>query len=209
MVAALGQQQGQGGEVGEVDLGTVGERVPGGQGDHQLVLPEREVAQVRGLVLGLVRVPVLGLVLVRDGATDERGVEPPVREAGQSLPDGERVELDAHGRGLSAVGVQDVVQPLSEAGDGAEPQHGWRGQVGGEGAGRALGRQHVPGRRQETLARRGQPHVARRAVEQLDPQLALQPPHLLAHGGLAEQQPLGGAPEVQLLRDGDEAVQLP
>ncbi|CAA9475287.1 MAG: hypothetical protein AVDCRST_MAG13-767 [uncultured Solirubrobacteraceae bacterium] len=60
---------------------------------------------------------------------------------------------------------------------------------------------------QEAGARGGQAHLPRRALQQRDPELALELSHGLRHGLLAEVQPLGGAGEVQLLRHGDERAQ--
>ena len=47
------------------------------------------------------------------------------------------------------------------------------------------------------------------AVEQLDAELTLQPPHLRAHAGLRDQHPLGRAREAAFLDDRHEVLQLP
>lgn len=70
-----------------------------------------------------------------------------------------------------------------------------------------LGEQ-VPRRFEEGLPGRGQPHRPGRTVEQRDAQIALQQSDLLAQRRLGHVQPLGGAPEVQLLRDGDESGEM-
>ncbi len=102
------------------------------------------------------------------------------------LPDGDGVEFDAHAGGPALVGVEDLVEPLAQAGDGAEPEHGGGGEIGGEGAGGVLGGQDVPGGGQEAFPGRGQPDVPGRTVEQRDLQLPFQGLDLLTDGGLAE-----------------------
>lgn len=194
MVRSLGEPQWQLGELGQIDHGVHGLRVPRGQGEDQLVLPDRQEAKSG--------------VGIRDRAPDEGGVQPPVREPGEPVPDRGGVQLDAGAGGVLLVRVQDGVEAFAEAGDGSDPERAGRGKAGGDGPGGVLGRQHVPGRRKEALAGGRQPHVPGRPVEQFDLQLPLQAPHLLAHRGLAQQQPLGRPAEVQLLGDGDEAAQL-
>ena len=61
---------------------------------------------------------------------------------------------------------------------------------------------------QEGLAGRGQLHAAAGALEQPHPELGLQRGDLLAERRLGDVQPGGGAPEVQLLGDGDEIAKL-
>ena len=82
------------------------------------------------------------------------------------------------------------------------------GEVGDGGAGPVLGGEHRAGLGQEAGAGRGEPHMPRRAVEQLGAQVAFEPPHLLADGGLHDVQALGGPPEVQFLGDRHEVPQL-
>jgi hypothetical protein len=54
----------------------------------------------------------------------------------------------------------------------------------------------------------GQPDPAARTVEELDAQLLLQSPHLLAQRGLGDVLALRGPAEMQLLGDGQEVTQL-
>ena len=51
-------------------------------------------------------------------------------------------------------------------------------------------------------------HAAMCAREELDAELDLELAHLLAHRRLGDVQPLGGAPEVQLLGHRHEVAQL-
>jgi len=46
-------------------------------------------------------------------------------------------------------------------------------------------------------------------VEELDPEFALELPDLLAERRLRDLEALGGAAEMELLRDGDEVAQPP
>ena len=68
--------------------------------------------------------------------------------------------------------------------------------------------EHRPGVAQERLAGRRQLDPPARAGQQREPELVLQRPDLLAERRLGDVQPRGGAPEVQLLGDGDEITQL-
>ena len=81
--------------------------------------------------------------------------------------------------------------------------------------GRAHDRRRVIGRREHAArlaeqrrARRRQRRPAAVAVEQRHAELGLERPHLLRHARLRHVQPLGRAPEVQLLRHRDERAQL-
>ncbi len=62
---------------------------------------------------------------------------------------------------------------------------------------------------QELLACRGQRHAAAGAVDEALTQLVLQLAKALADPRLREPQPLSGAPEVELLRKGEEDPDLP
>jgi hypothetical protein len=69
----------------------------------------------------------------------------------------------------------------------------------GEDAARALERR---------LARGGEPHGARVALEEAQSQACLELADLAAQGRLRDVQALGGAPETELLGNGDEVAQL-
>ena len=106
--------------------------------------------------------------------------------------------------------AQQPVQPVAEALAGTEP-HDLRVVLAEcrDGRGRGVGRgEHGTSMRQEGRAGLGECDTAGRPVEQGDTQLALEPPHLLAHRGLDDVQPFGRAAEVQLLGDGQEVPQL-
>jgi hypothetical protein len=47
-----------------------------------------------------------------------------------------------------------------------------------------------------------------RPLEKLNAQVLLELPHLLADGGLSDTETLGGAPEMELLGDGDEVPKV-
>ena len=68
--------------------------------------------------------------------------------------------------------------------------------------------QRLPGERQSSLARGGQPHRAVRAIQQGLPEFPLQPGDLRAHGGLRDMDALRRAGEVRLLGHRDEILQL-
>jgi hypothetical protein len=55
----------------------------------------------------------------------------------------------------------------------------------------------------------GELDIVRGPAQQLDPELLLEQPHLAAERGLGGVQPLGGAREVALARDGEEVAQAP
>jgi hypothetical protein len=63
--------------------------------------------------------------------------------------------------------------------------------------------------RQELLARRRELRPARRAPQQRDPELRLEPPDLLGERGLRDPQLLGRARELPVARDGDEVLEPP
>jgi hypothetical protein len=63
--------------------------------------------------------------------------------------------------------------------------------------------------RQQLLPRGGQLGAARRAPQQRDAQLGLEPPHLLGEGRLREPQLLGRAGEAPVPRDRGEVLQAP
>ena len=60
---------------------------------------------------------------------------------------------------------------------------------------------------EQELARLGQLELMRGAVQQLDPELLFEQPHLAAERRLGDVQPLGRAREVSLPRDRDEVLQ--
>ena len=61
---------------------------------------------------------------------------------------------------------------------------------------------------EEALARRGQRHAAAGAVDEALPELGLQLAQALAHARLRDPEPLGGAPEVELVGEGEEDADL-
>lgn len=80
-------------------------------------------------------------------------------------------------------------------------------------------RRHLPGRvldvgedphrqRPEHLAGRRQANFAAGPKEQRRPDLGLEPGDLLAERRLRHERPLGGAPEVARLRDGEEVLEV-
>ena len=75
--------------------------------------------------------------------------------------------------------------------------------------GRVRGLQGRARRLEQGHARLGQGDAPRRALEQPRAELVLEPRDRRAQGLLGDVQPLGGAGEVQLLRDGDEIAELP
>ena len=75
--------------------------------------------------------------------------------------------------------------------------------------GRSLGiRQRPPRSLEERASGVGEPHLAGRADEEIDPEVALELPDRGAEGRLRHVHPLRGAAEVQLLRHGDEVAQV-
>jgi hypothetical protein len=77
------------------------------------------------------------------------------------------------------------------------------------GQGRAFGQaQDATGLQQEGAAGRGQPHRTAGAVQQGDPEDALQQLDLTAQRWLGHVQPLGGAAEVKFFGRGHETAQL-
>jgi hypothetical protein len=89
------------------------------------------------------------------------------------------------------------------------PRRSARASAGAPTASRALGGGERRARLgKEPPPRVGQRHAARRALQESDPELDLEPAQLLADRGLDDVQALGRAPEVQLLGDGHEVVQL-
>lgn len=97
-----------------------------GQGDDQLLVPERKTVEA----------------VVGDRAADERGVEPSVGQPGQPFADGEGLQLHLRARRLPVVGVEDPVEPLAEAGPGPAAGHGGAPVRSGSGGGvaRSCGR---------------------------------------------------------------------
>ncbi|GAA1112033.1 hypothetical protein GCM10009630_06380 [Kribbella jejuensis] len=99
------------------------------------------------------------------------------------------------------------LQPLSQPCTGSEAEGPAR--PGGGGSGGFNGCEDRSGGREEALARFGEADGAGGAVEELDAELAFEPGDLLTHAGLADAELLGGAAEVQYLRDRDEVLDLP
>ena len=74
---------------------------------------------------------------------------------------------------------------------------------------RSFGRgEDLPRFRQESAARRSQIHLAAAAAEQLDPELLLEVPDLLAERRLRRSETHRGVPEVQLFGDGYEVSEV-
>ena len=69
-------------------------------------------------------------------------------------------------------------------------------------------REHAPRPRHEPLARRRERDMPRRAVDERDPELVLQPPDLLRQRRLRDVQQPGRAREVALVGQRDEVAQL-
>jgi hypothetical protein len=185
VVPALDDPQRQRRELAQRDGVSSSGRVPGGQRDQQLVAPRGDSPQPRLL----------------DGPADERRVETAGVDAIEPRLDGQGLQLDGQREP-----VEQLVQASSETGRGAEPQ---RALPGGCSTGAVGGREHLARRDHEPRPGLGEPHVPRRAIEQLDPQLALQPADLLADRGLADVQAFGGAGEAPRVGDGDEVLELP
>ena len=61
---------------------------------------------------------------------------------------------------------------------------------------------------EEPLARRGQRDVPARAVDEALPELGLERAQALADARLRDPEPLGGAPEVELIGEGEEDPDL-
>jgi hypothetical protein len=103
--------------------------------------------------------------------------------------------------------ADDLDQPRSR-GDAGEEADAERGLVRGalEGGDQALVRGRDLG--EEALARRGERDAPARAVDQALPELGLQRAEALAHARLRDPEPLGGAPEVELLGEGEEDPDL-
>ncbi len=154
--------------------------------------------------------------LLQPGLLERRADEPDVDLAGAEL-------LDVQHRGAEAedqldVGVPGAVGGDDRAGDaaGQRPREahaqpsalagarGARDLSGAVGAGQQLARLA-----EQRASRRRQHGAATVALEQLDAELGLERPDLLADARLGEVQPVGGAAEVKLLRDRDERAQLP
>lgn len=144
-------------------------------------------------------------------ATDERQVE---------LAGPYRVELRGHRPRIQPDGEVGRLgpqpgdarrHPCLEPRTAAEPDDpsAAAGELGGDGAGAVGDVEHGASLDEHPFAVGGEPDVPRGPVEQLDPELALQPAHLLADRGLHDVQALGGTAEVELLRDGDEVPELP
>ena len=61
---------------------------------------------------------------------------------------------------------------------------------------------------EEALARRGQRDAPARAVDEALAELVLELAQALAHARLRDPEPLGGAPEVELVGEGEEDPDL-
>ena len=61
---------------------------------------------------------------------------------------------------------------------------------------------------QELLAGRGEPRALPATLDKLHAGQRLELTERFRHRRLAQMQPLGGAPEIALLRDGDKAAQM-
>ena len=92
-------------------------------------------------------------------------------------------------------------------GDPQPPERAGRRALGV--LGRPVGvRQRPPRSREERATGVGEPHLAGRAVEELDAEVALELADRSAERRLGHVQALRGAAEVQLLRHGDEVAQM-
>ena len=168
----------------------------GGQRGQQTVLPDLNQVNAGG-----------GCHTADEGGVQLAGGDPFQAGAG-----GAAGQLGRHRRPLLGQRLQDTVQPVTEAGAAAQPEHPRRG--GGRRACRdgahALGRgEGGPGFGQQPAAGFGQADRPAGAVEETDAQLAFQAGDLLAHGGLADRQRSSRPAEVQVLRYRDEVLQLP
>ncbi len=143
-------------------------------------------------------------------AADEGGVELPV--AYLLKPHRRRLADQFHHRVRRQSGHrrQHPVKARAQADVRADPQQ--RRLIGAQLSHRRqgclLGVKEDPGHGQEGAARRGQGDSAGAAVEQLQAELAFQPPDLLADRRLDDVQPLGGPAEVEFLGDRHEVPNL-
>ncbi len=135
----------------------------------------------------------------------------PVEQAGQ-----QPVRAALGQRDLDAgVGAVERGQHLRQP-DRSAPDHGPDGDPAAHQPGQlvhgragALDRgQRGPGVGQHGVAGRGGAHGAAGAVQQLLPELPLQPADLRAHPGLGHVHPVRGAGEAGLLDHGDQVLQL-
>ena len=149
--------------------------------------------------------------LGRSGEADDDGVEPLVADRLDELVRGTRLEHDLDVRRLGG----ELLERARDAG-GKRVRHvadaelrTRRGVRVARRALRDLGLVQDPtGLDEQRGAGRGEGDAAVGAVEQPHAQLCLELADLLADGGLRHVQALGGAAEVQLLRDRDEVPQV-
>ena len=144
------------------------------------------------------------------GGTHQRDVELALLDRPGVLPAPALANGDLDARVLRAEGHEGALQAPAHAVGGTEAELAplAEHEVVGEGAGRVHLGEHAPGLDQEDVARAGQAHRPARALHEGKTHLPLQARQLLADRRLRDVQPLRGAPEVQLLREGDEVPQL-
>jgi hypothetical protein len=175
---------------------TLGERVPGAEGDETALGNKRRDRDVVGV----------------DRQPQERGIGRLVTKARCRVAPPKRAEFDApagfaFGEMLDNGGIQG-------APDGCErpdPQRAklFRGGVRDRGHALVPFPQQPAGDCQELGAGPGELDLAAIAGKQLRSQPGLQAVDLLAEGGLGQMQPLGGPREVQLLGHRYEIPQIP
>lgn len=140
---------------------------------------------------------------------DQGGVEHAGTHGREPVGQLHRAQPDAQVRRAGGDRGQQAGQPAAGRGAGAEPQRAGAGELGGQSPG-ALGRgEHGPCLGQQAVALGGQPDPPGGPLEQHDAELSLQAAQLLADGGLADVQGLGGAREPAFVGDGDEVRELP
>ena len=107
-------------------------------------------------------------------------------------------------------GEQAGLVDAGDAGDDSELQPPGDDPVerGERGSSCVTGCQRVPGMRQQRVACRREPRTSPGAIEELGPELGLQPPDLLADSRLSHVQARGGAGEALLMGNGHEVGEL-
>ena len=140
------------------------------------------------------------------GDVDHAGAERAQLLGGGALA---QLDLDAGAGAAKALhgGGHDRQQRRAHEGDPQDARLAGVDRAGGGDGHVELG-EHGAGVAQEGLARRGQLHPAARALQQRAAELGLERVDLLAERRLGDVQSRRGAPEVQLLGDGDEIAKL-
>ncbi|SCD35935.1 hypothetical protein GA0115236_103216 [Streptomyces sp. IgraMP-1] len=157
---------------------------------HQPVAADQRRGRVRGAALG-------------EDQVELARRQPLVERAGEL-----HGQLQLHLGMVAAERLQDLRQPgQHEVLRGAEPQPSAQPRPAEVGGRLLLDLQDAAGETEHGRPVAGQLHGVGVPQEERPPHLFLQPPHVLADGGLAHAEPPGRLGEAQGLRDGEEGAQ--